>query len=211
MCTGRTAAACLTPADTSLNAAARRWGRLRRPLFSCTTSPSTPPASLLYQVCYRGYSRLAMDGPHSAIPDPNVWSGRALQEALVELVAGGLASMYPAFDWSWLLLAIMDISARAISLPDRSQRTIWVTSARMRREDRASISSYPLADLGKYPIGRFYDDEAKPVGRRLQWPSAPRSFDHGRERSRRCERVYWRARSPARCGAAVVWQPRSRV
>jgi len=29
--------------------------------------------------------------------------------------------MYPAFDWSFLLRAIMDISARAISLPDKSR------------------------------------------------------------------------------------------
>src|SRR5580704_4113452 len=42
----------------------------------------------------------------------------------------------------------MDISARVISLPDRPQRAIWVTSVRMRREDRTSISSHPLADLG---------------------------------------------------------------
>jgi hypothetical protein len=63
--------------------------------------------------------------------------------------------MYPAFDWSWLLLAIMDISARATSLADRSQRTIWVTSARMRREDRTSISSYALADLGKYTVSGY--------------------------------------------------------
>src|SRR5439155_24093177 len=42
----------------------------------------------------------------------------------------------------------MDISARAFSLPDRPRRAIWVTSVRMRREDRSSISSYPLADLG---------------------------------------------------------------
>ena len=59
-----------------------------------------------------------------------------------------LASMYPAFDWSVLLRAIMDISARAISLADRPQRAIRVTSVRMRREDRTSISSHPLADLG---------------------------------------------------------------
>ena len=32
--------------------------------------------------------------------DPNVWSGRALQENFVELAASGLASMYPAFSWS---------------------------------------------------------------------------------------------------------------
>jgi hypothetical protein len=29
-----------------------------------------------------------------------VWSGRALQEVLVEMSACGLASMYPASDWS---------------------------------------------------------------------------------------------------------------
>jgi hypothetical protein len=42
-----------------------------------------------------------------------------------------------------VLRAIMDISAHAISLPDRLQRAIWVTSVRMRREDRSSISSHP--------------------------------------------------------------------
>ena len=47
-----------------------------------------------------------------------------------------------------LLRTIMDISARATSLTDRPQRAIWVTSARTRREDRTSISSHPLADLG---------------------------------------------------------------
>jgi hypothetical protein len=39
-----------------------------------------------------------------------------------------------------VLRAIMDISARAISLPDRPQWAIWVTSVRIRREDRSSIS-----------------------------------------------------------------------
>jgi hypothetical protein len=47
-----------------------------------------------------------------------------------------------------LLRAIMDISAQAFSLTDRHQRAIRVTSVRMRREDRTSISSHPLADLG---------------------------------------------------------------
>jgi hypothetical protein len=46
--------------------------------------------------------------------DPFVWSGRALQEDFVELGGGGLASMYPASDWSMVVLrATMDISARA--------------------------------------------------------------------------------------------------
>src|SRR5271169_6864935 len=39
----------------------------------------------------------------------------------VELAVSGLASMYPTSDWSGVLLAIMDISARAISLADRPQ------------------------------------------------------------------------------------------
>jgi hypothetical protein len=37
--------------------------------------------------------------PTSAI-DPDVWSGRALQVDFAELAVSGLASMYPAFDWS---------------------------------------------------------------------------------------------------------------
>src|SRR5262249_5457917 len=52
--------------------------------------------------------------------DPNVWSGRASQEVFIDLSACGLASMYPASDWSVVLLrAIMDISAPAVSLADR--------------------------------------------------------------------------------------------
>src|ERR1700728_2236045 len=47
-----------------------------------------------------------------------------------------------------VLRAIMDISARATSLTDRPQRAIRVTSVRTRSEDRTSISSHPLADLG---------------------------------------------------------------
>jgi len=50
-----------------------------------------------------------------------------------------------------LLLAIMDISAGAISLAERPDRAIWVTSVRTRREDRTSISSCSLADLGGQP------------------------------------------------------------
>jgi len=85
---------------------------------------------------------------NSVANDPDVWSGRALQES--------------SSGWRWTVLhqcirpligafglrAIMDISARAISLADRPQRAIRVTSVRMRREDRTSISSRPLADLG---------------------------------------------------------------
>jgi hypothetical protein len=88
------------------------------------------------------------DGQHDA-NDPHVWSGRALQVDFAKLAVSGLASMYPAFDLEHLLRAIMDISARAFSLTDRPQRAMWVTSVRKRREDRTSISTYPLADLGR--------------------------------------------------------------
>jgi len=90
----------------------------------------------------------SQQGGRVATIDPILWSGRALQEVFVELTVSGLASMYPAFDLEHLLRAIMDISARAFSLADRPQRAIRVTSVRKRREDRTSISTYPLADLG---------------------------------------------------------------
>jgi hypothetical protein len=73
--------------------------------------------------------------------DPHVWSGRALQEDFSEW--GDVRS---CINVSGLCLepfelrAIMDISAPAISLPVRPQWAIWVTSVRMRREDRSSIS-----------------------------------------------------------------------
>src|ERR1700730_13777192 len=60
-----------------------------------------------------------------------------------ELAVSGLASMYPAFDWS-ICSGPSWISARVRS---RYREGLdW--SVRMRREDRTSISSHPLADLG---------------------------------------------------------------
>jgi hypothetical protein len=38
--------------------------------------------------------------PHMTQNDPYVWSGRASQVDFAELAVSGLASMYPAFDWS---------------------------------------------------------------------------------------------------------------
>src|SRR5713226_5552370 len=61
----------------------------------------------------------------------------------------GLASMYPASDWSALCSRPPWISARVRShYRTDLERAIWVTSFRTRREDRSSISSHPLADLG---------------------------------------------------------------
>src|SRR5262244_1600557 len=73
--------------------------------------------------------------------DPNVWSGRALQENFHRV--GGCAVLHQCIRpliGAFVLRAIMGISARAISLADRPQWAIRVTSVRMRREDRSSIS-----------------------------------------------------------------------
>src|ERR1700722_12761113 len=65
-----------------------------------------------------------------------------------ELAVSGLASMYPAFGWS-ICSGPSWISARVRSRYRTGlDWTIWVTSFRMLREDRTSISSHPLADLG---------------------------------------------------------------
>ena len=67
----------------------------------------------------------------------------------VELAVSGLASMYPAFGWSgyswppWISARVRSHYATGLD------RASWVTSVRMRREDRTSISSHPLADLGR--------------------------------------------------------------
>jgi len=82
--------------------------------------------------------------------DPDVWSGRALQEAFVDLSALRSCINVSGLWLEHVLRAIMDISARASSLADRPRWAIRVTRVRMRREDRSSISSHPLADLGRW-------------------------------------------------------------
>ena len=47
-----------------------------------------------------GEKRTSRRYPILVAIDPNVWSGRALQEVFVELAFSGLASMYPVSDWS---------------------------------------------------------------------------------------------------------------
>src|SRR5438128_11965444 len=68
--------------------------------------------------------------------------------SFVDLVFG-LASMYPASDWSVLLLrATMDISARSISLADRPRLGQTGHQCSIAPGRPVSISSLPLADLG---------------------------------------------------------------
>ena len=62
----------------------------------------------------------------------------------------GLASMYPASDWSVLRSGPSWISARLRShWRTGLERANWLTRVRMRRQDRSSISFHPLADLGR--------------------------------------------------------------
>src|SRR3977135_4503673 len=68
--------------------------------------------------------------------------------SFVDLVFG-LASMYPASDWSGSLLrATMDISARSVSLPDRPRQGHLGHQCSIAPGRPVSISSLPLADLG---------------------------------------------------------------
>ena len=55
---------------------------------------------------------------------------------IFDLADIGLASMYPASFWSFVLRAIMDISALAISLPARPQKGHLGHQFCQRREDR---------------------------------------------------------------------------
>ena len=59
-----------------------------------------------------------------------------------------------------MLRAIMGISVRAISLPERPQEAIWVTSVRMRREDRSSISFLILSQTSAGKMFRRLADHA---------------------------------------------------
>jgi hypothetical protein len=85
-----------------------------------------------------------------SIHDPNVWSGRASQEVFVDLSA-----LRSCINVSGLCLERRYAPghhgcqrARGLISGQASKRAKRVTRVRMRREDRSSISSRPLADLG---------------------------------------------------------------
>src|ERR1700740_3147577 len=71
--------------------------------------------------------------------DPNVLSGRAVQEAFGRRWLMRSCVNVFGFRLEHVLRAIMDISAHAILLADRPHRAVRVTRVRTRREDRSSI------------------------------------------------------------------------
>jgi hypothetical protein len=76
------------------------------------------------------------------------------------------------------------------------------------QEDRSSISSHPLADLGGLEASSY---ASSLLIERLPGFSSSQSSDHERGRSRRCAPACWRARWRARCGAGASWQPRAKA
>ena len=179
----------------------------------------------------------------------------------------GLALMYPASHWSVCSGPSWIISAHATSFWTSLERASWVTSVRMRREDRtlhrrlilsqtsagnsreanssiiSLLHAVPLSVHGGRSFVPACGCEGAPRARAVEAGrrddvadcasvSRPRldgpehgarikqirtlllvltSRRHARdgERPRRCGRVCWPARSPARCGAVVFWLPRS--
>jgi len=118
----------------------------------------------------------------------------------------GLASMYPAFGWSISLLAIMGISAPVISLAERPRgpfgSPVFASAGKTEPPSRLVLSQTSVGLAG-----------ASYAGSMTTRPEACSPRSPGREpvHSRRCERACWQARSPARCGAAASWPPRSRL
>ena len=117
--------------------------------------------------------------------DPNVWSGRALQENFVESVVSGLANVSGLL-LERGLLAIMDISARAISLADRLQ---------------PSHSGHQCSHAPGRPNLHLVSSSRRPRQRPVNFsrrtkrltprPALPRSFGHEPERSKRSAPACW--------------------
>jgi hypothetical protein len=90
----------------------------------------------------------AADRQNDAI-DPNVWSGRALQEDFVELAAAVLHQCIRPLIGACCAPGHHGYQRACVLISGQASiGAIRVTSVRMRREDRTSISSHPLADLG---------------------------------------------------------------
>src|SRR5205807_6570106 len=105
--------------------------------MACSLS-SMPQASLHR---WRGWSTAGLSH--------YVWSGRALQEDFVDLADAVLHQCIRSLIGARSRSGPSWISARMRHhYRTDLEWTSWVTSVRMRREDRSSISSHLLADLG---------------------------------------------------------------
>ena len=148
--------------------------------------------------------------------DPNVWSGRALQEGFVELAMSGLASMYSAFDWSskcswpsWISARVRAHYRTGLSGPFGSP--VFTRAGKTRPPSRLILSQTSAGKICRLHRCVFLISR-RTIRRVGRWRStSPRSPGHEPERSMRCAPACWPARSPAHCGAAASWQPRSRV
>ena len=148
----------------------------------------------------------------------------------VELAVSGLASMYPAFDWSVLApghhgyqRACDLISGPASTghsghqcshAPGRPNLHLVSFSRRPRQVKRVGLHHSALlillgsrdrSDGGRF-VPTFSRSTIKRAGRSPHRSCTPRSFDPAPERSRRCEPACWRPRLRERCGAAASWQ-----
>jgi hypothetical protein len=128
------------------------------------------------------------------VPDPIVWSGRAVQEGFVDLADAVLHQCIRSLIGARHCSRPSWISARVrahyrIGL----KRADGVTSVRKRREDRSSISFYPLADLGGLLRHRTLLIGVVPLFAPLTVPSS-RPADAGAPRAR--DRQGWPSRWP---------------
>ena len=137
--------------------------------------------------------------------DPNVWSGRALQENFGDLAVSGLASMYPTFDWSvapghhGYQRACDLISGKASRRPNGSP--VLARAGKTEPPSRLVLSQTSAGN------SQFFTQ----TKRLTPWLASPRSFGHEPERSKQSWPVCWQARSQEHCGAAASWRPRSRT
>ena len=137
--------------------------------------------------------------------DPNVWSGRALQENFADLAVSGLASMYPTFDWSvapghhGYQRACDLISGKASRRPNGSP--VLARAGKTEPPSRLVLSQTSAGN------SQFFTQ----TKRLTPWLASPRSFGHEPERSKQSWPVCWQARSQEHCGAAASWRPRSRA
>ena len=218
----------------------RRCRRLSAPRLFVRTETSA--GSMGRQTAHRTFGRQALKCPKHGQIDVSLWGAKQTSlfervtsafdpmygpavrcKNFVELAVSGLASMYPASDWSVVLRAIMDISARAISLaarprpghlghqcshaPGRPNLHLVSSSRRPRRVNRIDQATSSRAPHLARLISRW--TRSGSLGG--PYRSLLRSSGRGPERSRQCGPACWQVRSPARCGAAASWPPRSRA